>query len=417
MSEHERQVLSAMLTSSEARDDAATILTGRDFSSVAHEVIFDTIIQTANDGKPVSAITIGDRLPDKLTYLNELVSLIAISSSTEYHALKVRDASTVRKVREVAARLAALPDTEPDALDLVNAARAELDSLIVADTDDSHETAVYDAIDSLDQPMGTPTPWRDINHIIGGWVPGNLTIIGSRPAVGKSVMGVGAVLDMAHRHICSMMFSLEMPKTQLYLRMLCGVGSVDQGNILHRATSKTDDQHLAEAAAHIAKLPIVVDDRSDMSMAQIRARIRSEQRRRPVGLVVIDFLTLIRPPKGGRPQDRRVEVDEIAYGLKRLAKDLNVPVVALAQLNRGIEGRAEKMPTLSDLRESGGIEMAADNVLLMHRAKNDEQGDPTDLVINIEKSRHGPTGICHLDFQGQFSRAVDTEIHNQWRAS
>jgi replicative DNA helicase len=198
-----------------------------------------------------------------------------------------------------------------------------------------------------------------------------------------------------------------MPKTELYLRMLSATGSVAGDRLTHRATRLDDDQRLAEAAAHIARLPLVVDDRSAMSLAQIRAKVRSQQRKTHVGLVIVDYLGLVKPPPDAPRHDRRVQVDAIAQGLKNLARDLRVPILALAQLNRGIEGRADKMPALSDLRESGGIEAAADVVLLMHRATNEIHGDVTDLTLFFAKNRHGPQALCHLNFEGPYSRATD----------
>lgn len=408
MSDHERQVLGAMLTSAAAIDDVTPILNGSDFSNLRHELIYDAILAQVADGRPVDAVTIGDRVEGGRAYLHELVAALIAASSADYHALKVRDAARLRKVREVGIRLEALAGTDDDPLDIVNAARQELDSLLDVDADNSHETSVYDAIESLSEPIGVATPWRIVSDTIGGWAPGMLYIAGARPGVGKTVLGIGALLDIGRRGQTGMMFSLEMPKTELYLRMLSAVGSVRGDLLMHRATRRDDDQRLAEAAAHIARLPLVVDDRSAMSLAQIRAKVRAQQRRSGVGLVIVDYLGLVKPPPDAPRNDRRVQVDAIAQGLKNLARDLRVPILALAQLNRGIEGRADKMPALSDLRESGGIEAAADVVLLMHRATNEAHGDVTDLTLFFAKNRHGPQAVCHLNFEGAYSRATDS---------
>jgi replicative DNA helicase len=396
-----------MLTTAAAIDDVTTILTGTDFANIRHEAIFDAILAQVADGRPVDAVTIGDKVDGGRAYLHELVSGLITASSADYHALKVKDAARLRKVREVGVRLEAMTDGDDDPLDVVNAARQELDGLLDIHADDSHETAVYDAIESLAEPIGVKTPWRIVSNTIGGWAPGMLYIAGARPGVGKTVLGIGALLDIGRRGQTGMMFSLEMPKTELYLRMLSNVGSVKGDSIMHRATLMDEDQRLAEAAAHIAKLPLVVDDRSAMSLAQIRAKVRAQQRKTTVGLVIVDYLGLVKPPPDAPRNDRRVQVDAIAQGLKNMARDLRVPILALAQLNRGIEGRADKMPALSDLRESGGIEAAADVVLLMHRATNEMHGDVTDLTLFFAKNRHGPQALCHLTFEGAYSRATD----------
>ena len=163
---------------------------------------------------------------------------------------------------------------------------------------------------------------------------------------------------------------------------------------------------LAQAAKTIAERQMVVDDRSAISLAQIRAKVRRTQRDREVGLVIVDYLGLVKPPPDAPRNDRRVQVDAIAQGLKNLARDLRVPVLALAQLNRGIESRADKAPGMADLRESGGIEAAADVVILLHR---DVVDAPERLEVTIPKNRHGPQARFDLDFQGAYSRAVDPD--------
>ena len=407
MSDHEKQVLGAMLTSAAAIDEVTPILTAADFANVRHEAIFEAILTQNADGRPVDAVTIGDKVEGGRTYLHELVAGLITASSADYHALKVKDAARLRKVREVGVRLEAMTNDEDDPLDIVNAARQELDALLEVDADDSHESAVYAAIEALSEPIGVPTPWRIVSNTIGGWAPGMLYIAGARPGVGKTVLGIGALLDIGRRGQTGMMFSLEMPKNELYLRMLSAVGSVPGERLTHRSTGRSDDEKLAQAASHIAQLPLVVDDRSAMSLAQIRAKVRMQQRKSHVGLVVVDYLGLVKPPPDAPRNDRRVQVDAIAQGLKNMARDLRVPILALAQLNRGIEGRVDKMPALSDLRESGGIEAAADVVLLMHRATNEMHGDVTDLTLFFAKNRHGPQALCHLTFEGAYSRATD----------
>lgn len=410
MTDHERQVLGAMLTSQAAIDDVTAILTGKDFAHSHHEQVFDAIVAHVSDGQPLDVVAIGDRIEQGRTYLHELVGGLVTASSAGYHAEKVRDASRLRKVREVGMRLETLANTDGDPLDVVNAARAELDAVLSDDdADDSHEAAVYAAIETLEEEAGMPTAWRVVTEVIGGWRPGMLYIIGARPGIGKTVLGIGAVVDSGRRNQTSIMFSLEMPKSELYLRMLSASAEVDGDRLTHRRLTDADHHKLAEAAAHISRLPLIVDDRSALSLAQMRAKIRAAQRNGTVGLVVVDYLGLVKPPADAPRNDRRVQVDAIAQGLKNLARDLRVPVIALAQLNRGIEGRQDKAPTLSDLRESGGIEAAADVVILMHRDAgiHDAEADPTDLRLSFAKNRHGPQAGARLIFQGQFSRALD----------
>lgn len=410
MSSHEQQVLGSMLISKAAIEDAAEIVAGADFADPRHEVIFDAIVHVHHDGKPVDTLSVHDHLAAKgarvdLSHLHELIGVVASPASAGYHAHQVKADSTRRVVRQVGEQITAMTALE-DPLDAVNAARERLDSLIEeTPTGITHEESVYAAIDSLNEPVGIKTPWADLSQIIQGWAPGMLYIAGARPGAGKTVLGIGALIDAARRTSGSaVMVSLEMPKNELYLRMLSNIGSVDGQRIMNRdALTQADRDALDRAAANVARLPLAVDDRTAMSLAQIRAFVRGQQRKQDVALVVVDYLTLVRPPADAPKNDRRVQVDAIAQGLKNLARDLHVPILALAQLNRGIEGRAEKTPTLADLRESGGIEAAADCVLLLHRLED----SPHDLHVSVAKNRHGPKSHLTLNFVGHYSRIED----------
>lgn len=406
---HEQQVIGAILTSRTAIEDVTAILTGGDFADPRHELIFDAATHLDQDSKPVDALSVHDNLTAKgvrsdLPYLNELILGLVTASNAGYHAQQVKAAAIRSTVRQVGEQIANLPVTD-DPLEAVNAARARLDGVVEeAPSGATNEEAVYEAIASLDEPLGIATPWAGLTRIIPGWAPGMLYIAGARPGVGKTAFGIEALTDAARRTDgAALMVSLEMPKSELYLRMLSNAGNVDGQRIQHRKTTRMDDEKLSKAAGYVARLPLVVDDRSALSLAQIRPLIRSEQRKRHVSLVVVDYLGLVKPPADAPKHDRRVQVDAIAQGLKNLARDLHVPILALAQLNRGIEGRAEKTPTLADLRESGGIEAAADCVLLMHRT----QDDPENLQVVIAKNRHGPQGYIELRFRGEFSRIED----------
>lgn len=411
MSDHERVVLGSLMLNSSLIDEVADILTGSEFYEPKHETIYTAIVNQAQAGKPTDPVAVGDAIGESIkrvggrAYLHELVACVTVPDSVAYYAKRVREALYLRTVREVGARLQTLPDHVEDPLDAVNEAREQLDALAVDEFREiPHDAAVYEAIESLERPVGMSTPWRGLDRAISGWSPGWLYIVGARPSVGKTVVGAGIALDCARRGKHAILVSLEMPRNDLYLRMLSAVGSIDGDRILHRSLREQDYTKMADAAKHLSSLPMTIDDRSALSLAQIRAKVRKVQRKSDVGVVVVDYLGLIAPPSGTPRNDRRVQVDAIAQGLKNLSRDLNVPIVALAQLNREIEGRAHKEPTLADLRESGGIEQAGDVILLLHR---DRDRTPTDLEVHIRKNRHGEQGMFRLDFQGQYSRAVD----------
>lgn len=415
----ETQVLGSMLLSAAAIDDVTETIDGTDYANPRHELIHDTITRLASLGEPVDALSVADTLAKSKgdlaraggrEYLHGCVAAVATPASAGYHAQVVLAASMRRKVSQAGRRLAEIAEYDGDPLDIVNDARAELDAITVDRGGQvSNEQAVYDAVESLETAIGDPTPWGRLSRLISGWSPGMLYIAGARPGIGKTVLGTGALLDIARRGKTGLMFSMEMPSKELYLRMLSAVGSVDGEAVQHRTLTQADHQKMAQAAASIAALPLVVDERSQLSLAQIRAKVRATQRRSDVGLVVVDYLGLVKPPADAPRNDRRVQVDAIAQGLKNLARDVRVPILALAQLNRGIEGRAEKLPTLADLRESGGIEAAADVVMLMHR---DVAQDPHDLQIVVPKNRHGPQARLSLTFEGAYSRITEPQFAN-----
>jgi replicative DNA helicase len=407
----ERQVLGACITDADALDDVLAVISSADLWDPRHQRILEACEFVTKAGTHLEVLTVASALGDDLgraggmAYLHELVGSVVTVSSAGWSAEQViRPASIERAVRLVGQRFM---DMAPgvDALDLVNAARAELDQLAlghVAET--THEQDVYAALEvALDPDTGgVPTPWRDLTEATGGWHPGTLTIVGARPAVGKSVIGVGAAMDMARRDRVAHLASLEMSRTELYHRMLASVGSVDSARIIHRKLTNRDHEQLAAAAAHIARLPLSVDDSTTQRVSDIRAKARAIARTRPLGLIVVDYLQLMR--SGQRVESRQAEVSAFSRDLKLMAKELQVPVIALSQLNRGSEHRADKMPAMSDLRESGAIEQDADAVILLHR----DPDEPDYMQMLLAKNRHGPADqLIRLHWEGAYSRVSD----------
>lgn len=414
----EEAVIGSILTSAAALDEAAEHIAPADFHQPRHELIFAAALALAADGRAVDVLTVSDRLTEAgqlqraggMAHLLTLTQRVVSASNVAYHAQIVRDAATARRARGVLGQAIADVDAGRDILDVLNGVRVHLDALATSDVDDvPNERAVYDAIDALDEPPGDPTPWPSLTEAIAGWKPGVLYICGARPAVGKSVVGVSIGLDMARRRKVAAIFSLEMSKTELYHRMLCATGDVTMDKLQHRRLGREDREKLTNAAGSIAALPLVVDDRSSLSVAQIRARVKAEQRKAPVGIVVVDYLQLVRPADSRA--DRRVQVDQVSRDLKVLAKDLSVPVLALTQLNRGPEMRTDKTPHMSDLRESGGQEQDADVVMLLHRDWSEPE-IASDLHVVVGKNRHGPQTRFTLNFLGHYSRAEEPTTWN-----
>lgn len=414
--EHERHVVGAIMLDARIVDDVTDVIDAGDFYDARLARIFTAEVDLHERGAPIDAVSVADELTrsgdlEKVggrATVHDLVARVPLSGAAGWHAQRIRDASTVRQVWRAGARMQELAgvgaSTEDEALAAVDQARSELDAVSTRSVVDvPNSQAVWDAIKALDDPPGDPTPWQPITTAIAGWKPGALYVFGARPAVGKSVAAVMAAVGMATQGKSAALFSLEMSKNEVYHRMLVADGGVDMGRLQARRLSADELERLNGAAARIAGLPLIVSDVPGLSVAQIRARVRAEQRRGPVGLVVVDHLGLLRAPSGAARQDRRVQVDAIARSLKELAMELRVPVLALAQLNRASTARSDGMPMLSDLRESGEIEQSADVVFLMHRDLSDPELS-TVLHVMAAKNRHGPLAKFEFNFRGHLSR-------------
>lgn len=408
----ERAVLGSVLLSKAALNDVLELVTPGDFYRHDHEFILHAVIRLHGRNEPVDAITVGDELgvmgeplraSGGLSYLHQLAGSVPVASNADYYARIVSAVATRRRLVEAAVTIGTAARKPGEVADLVAEAHRALDSVTVHEpAAASHEQDVYAAVAALDAEPGMPTPWHDLTEAIGGWRPGGLYYVGARPGAGKSVVGIQAALDCARRGRRAVIASLEMSKSEIYHRMLSSVGSIDSERVMHRRLIDADWQAVDKAAAHIARLPLTVDDRSAMRVMDIRAMVRLWARREPVGLVVVDYLQLM--SSGSRVESRQTEVAEFSRQLKVLARELEVPVLALSQLNRGPEHRADKKPTMADFRESGALEQDADVAILLHR----DPDVPGELKVLVEKNRHGAGDkVLTLRWEGQFSRASD----------
>ena len=413
----ERAVIGSAMLSRASLEDVAD-LSPSDFYRPAHEHIWHTIREMVERGEAVDSVTVGDaieaagltRQTGGRSYLMGCVNDVSTAANAEHHARIIENRATLRRVIEAGTRITQMGydhGSISDPLSVVDQARGELDSLAARDDTDVLPTpdAVREAIAALDEPPGTPTPWRELTQTVAGWKPGNIYVIAARPSVGKSIVGVQTALDVARRGQTAVVLSMEMSRVDLFHRMLCSVGKVDMTRLQNRKLTADDHERLGRAAEHISPLPLVVDDRSHMSLAQARSVVRRAQRRSEVGMVVVDYLGLMKSTE--RHGSREQEVAAFSRGLKVLAKDLQVPVMVLAQVNREPDRRGgDGLPQLSDLRESGQIEADADVVVMLHRDMSPEsQGE---VQFLIRKNRHGPQTQINLPFQGHYSTISDT---------
>jgi replicative DNA helicase len=422
----EQSVLGAMMLSKQAIDPASELLSGRDFYRPAHEAIFEMIVDLANRGEPVDALTVKNELQRRgdLTrvggapYLHTLVETVPNVASADYYASIVHEKAVLRRLIEVGNRISALGWAETGELEsLVDTAQKE-----VMDVDSSRGVDDYrdvasllgatideiEAIQARDGDMaGLGSGFDDLDRITTGFRPGQMIVVAARPGVGKSTLGLDFCRAASIRQSTpSAIFSLEMTGAEISMRLLSAEAKVPIHHMRGGGMSEDDWNRIGRAMPRVQAAPILIDDSPNLTMPEIRAKARRMHKQHGIGLIVIDYLQLM--TSGKRVENRQVEVSEFSRQIKLLAKELELPVVAISQLNRMSEQGGDKKPQLSNLRESGSIEQDADIVLLVHRPEmygDDERKGEADLIV--AKNRSGPTdsGIA-VGFQGHYSRFV-----------
>jgi replicative DNA helicase len=409
----EQSVVSGILVGgADALWEVLDVLGPGDFYWPKHEFIVRAALGLANRNEPVDAITLADeleRLGDAskaggTPYLFELLSVIPTAANVGYYAQIVQTRAVRRRLKRAGIQVTQMGDAmEGDVFDLVDQARAAVDS--VADTAKVDVHPVGDTIDALidslnRKPEYVPSPWPALDELIGGFSPGALYVVGARPGEGKTIVGLQSAASLAHRGVVAFC-SLEMSEADLQMRLLAQYGEIHMQSLRNHALNQEQMKRLIVAKQRFVEAPIFIDDHST-TMTQIRSFVRSVSRRGKLAAVVVDYLQLIEGG-GSAQQNRQEAVADMSRQLKKMARFLNVPVIALSQLNRGNEARTDRTPQLKDLRESGAIEQDADVVLLLNydKRKKDE------LQVVVAKNRHGEIGSLKLQWQGQFARLQD----------
>lgn len=413
----EQATLGAILSSARALAEVAEVLEPGDFYRPAHQAVYRAALHLEQAGEPVDPVTVADHLERTgdlariggAPYLHTLFAAVPTAANAAYYADIVAERATLRRLLEASQRIAqhALTGTaNGDVADVVENARQTLDSVT---SRARAEVAVHDldalAVDALDryaspEPPSLATGWPDLDDILGGLRPGTLTVIGARPGVGKSVLGINLVTHTASRGLGALFCSLEMPRTEVVDRIMANLASVELDRINRHRLAPDDWNRVRAAASDLKGWPLKVVDHHSMSLARVRAVAR-DRVRTPLGLhlLAVDYLQLMRPADPRAPREQQVA--SFSRGLKLLAKELAVPVVALAQVNRGSEQRSDRRPALADLRESGSIEADADAVLLLHH----DPEHPGELEVTTAKNRHGRTGTTYLGWSPHYARA------------
>lgn len=411
----EQIVLGAALLDHRIIDDLT--IQAEDFYRPIHEQLWRLITTEHRAGNPTDIVAIGQRITTtpirgmEPGYLVDLMQTVPTIQNGPYYSRLVSALAQLRRLEETGIRITQIAAEAPwdKAADALEEARAEVDrSAKVTSADSTIRTygeALADAMEKWETPDRDvwATGWTDLDRILnGGWRPGHLTIMGARPAVGKSLVAACASKQAAERGVGVMFFALEMSEDEVVARIAANSAGVDLSRIETRSMTDIDWQRVARHAGAAYDWPLVVDDRARLSVAQIRAKVRTVQRRFATPLVVVDYLQLARPADARENRER--QVSRIAEECKLLAKEFGVHVLALAQVNRGPEHRQEKRPTMSDLRESGGLEAHADEVIMLHR---DDEESPGEIELHVEKNRHGRTGKVALAWAPHMSAARD----------
>jgi len=420
----EQSTLGGMLLSKDAVADVVEVLRGVDFYVPKHEIIFDAILSLYAHGEPTDVITVTDELTKSgdLTkaggadYLHTLTSLVPTAANAGYYAAIVSERALLRRLVEAGTRIAQMGYAgEGEVLDLVNNAQAEIYSVTGAAEAEDYvplTVAVDAALEEIESAKnrdgmmtGVPTGFIEMDDLTNGLHPGQLVIIAARPALGKSTLALDFARAAAIKNnMATVFFSLEMGRSEIAMRLLSAEASVPLQNMRKGTIANADWTKIASTRGRINEAPLFIDDSANTTLVEIRAKCRRLKQRHDLKLVVIDYLQLM--TSGKRVENRQQEVSEFSRALKLLAKELNVPVIALSQLNRGPEQRADKRPALSDLRESGSLEQDADVVILLHREavyeKDHARAGEADLIV--AKHRNGPTRDVVVAFQGNFSR-------------
>ena len=432
--EAEQAVIGGLLLDAAAWDNVADVVKVEDFYRPDHQLIFEAIGALAGGGKPCDVVTVSQHLERNgkleeaggLAYLGSVARDTPTAANVKAYADIVRERSLLRQLITAGSEIASavfnndgrtarelVDEAEQKVFDIAEGGfRGRQGAVSIRAMLPAVIDQIDDAYSNPDKLRGLPTGFTDFDNMTGGLRPGDLVIVAGRPSMGKTTLAVNmaeyAALRPGEKRASVAIFSMEMPSEQVITRMLSSVGGVPLHNL--RSGKITDDDwvRITSATSQLSEAKVFVDETPALSPMELRARARRVKREHGLDLVVVDYLQLMQVP--GNKENRATEIGEISRGLKVLAKELAVPVIALSQLNRGVEQRENKKPVMSDLRESGSIEQDADMILLIYRPEvydRENQMIKGMAEIDLVKHRNGEIGEFKLTFQGQFTRFVN----------
>ena len=432
-SEAEMSILGAIMLENTAIDKASEILTEKDFYRGSHQLIFSCMVAMSADGTPIDLVTLTGALKARgkldavggSAYLATLVDYVPTAANINYYCKLVKENSVGRRLIEVSTDIANQGYTGGNMEDILDQAEKAIFEISENRGKPSYYAAksllsgTFKKLETLyhrhELVTGVPTGYIDMDKMTAGLQESDLIILAGRPSMGKTAFALNLLENVTTHHekaVPAVIFSLEMSKEQLIQRLLCSIAKVDAGRLRTGHLNESDWPKLTKAGGTLSEAKIFIDDTPAITVLELRSKARRLKAEHDIGLIVVDYLQLMR---GNNPDSRQQEISDISRSLKALAKELNIPVIALSQLNRSLESRTDKRPMMSDLRESGAIEQDADVIMFVYRdsvycdacKKRDgscEKNHQNDAEIIIGKQRNGPIGTVNLTFKGEFTR-------------
>lgn len=427
--EAEQSVIGSMIMDREAIVVASELLGSDDFYNRQYGILYETMVELNDAGSPVDLVTLQNKLKEKevppevssLEFVRDLITAVPTSANIKYYANIVAEKATLRRLIRLNEEIAntcyagkesleyILDDTEKRVFQLIQ--RRTTDDFVPV------RQIVMNAMDRIEiaaknkgSVTGVPTGFVDLDYRTAGLQPSDLILIAARPSMGKTAFETNLAQYMAFRkNMTVAMFSLEMSKEQMMNRLLSLESSVDMQKLRTGQLNDQEWERLIEGAGSIGKSRLIIDDTPGISISELRSKCRKYKLEHDVGIIMIDYLQLM--SGGGRTESRQQEISEISRALKALARELNVPVVALSQLSRAVEQRPDHRPMLSDLRESGAIEQDADVVMFLYRDEyyNHDSPEAGILEVIIAKQRNGPIGTVKLAWLPEYTRFANLE--------
>ncbi len=434
--EAEASLLGSILIDSDSLVKIADSIHSEDFYDPRHQKIYDAIHQLYEKHYAIDVLTITDQIKNNglldaaggAGYITELTNYVPTASHIEQYAEIVSQKALRRRLIKASQNIANLGFDETKALqnlieeaelNIFNVSQQHIKQSVV-----SLETILAESFDRLDdlhkdknKLRGVPTGFKDLDNILAGLQKSDLFILAARPSMGKTAFSLGLAHNVAVKaEQTVLLFSLEMSKEQLVDRLLSTESGVDAWNLRTGNLTDADFEKIGKAMGTLSEAPIYIDDTPGITVSDLRTRARREAHLRPLGLIIVDYLQLMSGSRASGDGNRVQEISEISRGLKGIARELNVPLIALSQLSRSVESRSPQIPQLSDLRESGSIEQDADVVAFLYREDyyNPETDRKNIIDVFIKKHRNGPTGAVELYFdrQKQRFRSIDSRHSN-----